>query len=255
MTIPVVLSSFSMPLAANIGGSGEDVRGPRWFSENAIVYGSFDAVRENALFERSSGVEVREPVPPRRAGGFIGDALDTTERPLRLQGACLSPHRPWTLSFWWALPADLPVDGGFGLFGLSGKGYIGAFVRGKGDWCALQRPAGVLQVYYFAGIRNVNDIYDMDIARTLVLRARVWHHTAAVFRLGSVVELYNDGSLASRITTTGRCFRPDDEMRNLEIGGGVWLDELAVLNRAVSPEQIRDYVQGMRRIAEYSRAE
>jgi hypothetical protein len=255
MTISVLLSSFWMPLGAMTGGSGEDVRGPRWFSENAIVYGSFDAAPQNTLFERSSGVEVVEPVPPRRTGGFIGDALDTTGRPLRLQGACLSPHRPWTLSFWWALPADLPVDGGFGLFGLSGKGYIGAFVRGKGDWCALQRPAGVLQLYYFAGMRNVNDIYDMDVARTLALRARVWHHTAAVFRMGSVVELYNDGSLASRIITTGRAFRPEDDMRNLEIGGGVWLDEVALLNRAVSADQIADYVQGMRQIAEYLRGE
>jgi hypothetical protein len=70
--------------------------------------------------------------------------------------------------------------------------------------------------------------------------------------MGSVVELFTDGKRVASITATGRSFAPSDATHMLELGGGVLLDEVAVLDRAVSARDLADYVAGMRRIAEYA---
>lgn len=187
------------------------------------------------------------------AGGLIGKALDAVEKPLVLEGDALSPHRPLTISFWWALPRDLPIDGAFGLFQLTGRGFVAAFTRGKGEWCALQEPAGVLQVYDFPGIQDHNGIYDPKLSRSLDLRAGAWHHTAAVFRHASSVELYTDGVRVAEAATLGRELSEEDAIRSLSLGGGVLLDEVLILDRAVDAEGIEDYRRGMLRLREYHR--
>ncbi len=187
------------------------------------------------------------------AEGFIGRGLYVKDgrHPFALRGPALSPHRPLTLSFWWALPYDLAIDGGYSLFSLNGKGMVAAFCRGKGEWCALQRPAGVFQVYYFNGIQNVNGIYDGDIRARLDLRKGVWHHTAVVFRRGCIAQMYTDGRMVFEVTTSGREFRPEDVLHDLSLGGPLMVDELAILNRAVDGDLISDYFQGMARLREY----
>lgn len=157
----------------------------------------------------------------------------------------------WALSFWWALAEDAKIDSGSGLFGISGGGYIGHFVRGKGEWCALQRPTGVLQVYYFRGIQNVNLLYDGDLAAHLDLKAGVWHHTAAVFRAASIVELYTDGRKVAEIQTEGRSWRAGDNLRQIgfgPFGSGGSVDEILVLDRAASGEAIARYYSVLSRL-------
>jgi hypothetical protein len=228
------------------------VRGPSWVEGCLLDYWTFDSDEGRSAARRLTVKDgsAAETTP----SGLIGRALDTREKRLVLEGGTLSPHGPLTISFWWALNEDLPADGSFSLFQLGGKGIVSAFVRGKGEWCALREPAGVLQVYYFPGIQDVNDIYDPELSRHLDLRAGVWHHTAAVFRRGSTVEMYTDGRRVAEVATSGRGFRADDGLTTLEVGGGVHLDEVLVLDRAIDAEQVADYHRGVRRLHEYCRS-
>ncbi len=185
---------------------------------------------------------------------FIGKSVHVQDwrAPLMLRSPVLSPHRPLTLAFWWALPADLKLEGGYSLFELTGAGYIGLFCRGKGQWCALQRPAGVFQVYYFDGIQSVNGIYDYDILAHMDLRAGVWHHSAVVFRQATTAQVYTDGKPVFEVTIKGREFSEKDGLISLALGGPLYLDEIMVLDRAIDGDMIADYVRGVARLREYA---
>jgi len=241
-----------LSLSAPVWGQATEVIGPEWFQANLLFrHGFADGADQPTVVAEglAMGVTGDAAVVPR---GWMGPALltDGAGR-LQLTGEALSPCRPLTLSFWWALPRDLAIDGGFGLFEIHGKGFVGQFCRGKGEWCALQRPAGVFQVYYFDGIQNVNGIYDFDLMATLDLRADAWHHTAVVFRQASRIEAYTDGRLVFDTTTAGRAFRPDDGLTTLVLGGGILLDEVAILKRAVAGDMIADYYRGARQARQY----
>jgi hypothetical protein len=173
------------------------------------------------------------------------------DKPLILRGEALSPHRPLTLSFWWALTYDLTLEGGYSLFSFNGKGLVALFSRGKGEWCALQRPAGVFQVYYFEGIQNVNGIYDFDLLAHHDLRAGVWHHAAVVFRRATTAQVYIDGKPVYEVAISGREWNAADGLGNLSLGGGLDLDEVLILDRAVEGDMIGDYVRGLQRLREY----
>ena len=169
-----------------------------------------------------------------------------------LSGAAVSPHRPLAVSFWWALQEDANKDSGFGLFHLTnGRGFVSHFAR-SGPWCALDRSAGVLQVYYLDGIKNVNGIYDRDFIAHSRLKAREWHHTALVFNAGSLVSLYLDGEKVYQIRLTGRSFNESDQLHEMILGNRgefpVALDEVIILNRPLLGEEISDYVMAVRQM-------
>jgi len=191
-----------------------------------------------------------------RADGARGRcAMTGTGKELQLRSDAFSPHLPLTVSFWWALQQDAKADGGFGLVQLSGKqGYVSHFSRGKGEWCALRRPAGILQVYHFPGIQNVNGIYDDDWMAHLDLKAGAWHHTALAFNGASLVEVYTDGRLAWKVRLRGRPFRSDDQLHSLSIGTrsgtAMAIDEVLVLRRALAAGEIADYVAALRHMRE-----
>jgi hypothetical protein len=79
-----------------------------------------------------------------------------------------------------------------------------------------------------------------NLAAHLDLHAGVWHHTAVVIRRASCAQLYTDGRPVMETTTNGRSFTPMDNVTSLEIGGGIVVDELLLLNRAVNADQIAD---------------
>ncbi|HUT37616.1 MAG TPA: LamG-like jellyroll fold domain-containing protein [Planctomycetota bacterium] len=179
-------------------------------------------------------------------------ALTGKSGALQLRSPELSPHKPLTVMFWWALAEDAKIDSGFGLAHLQGRGIISHFSRGKGDWCALQRNAAILQVYYFPGIQNVNGIYDADWAEHIELRTGVWHHTALVIQGASLVEVYTDGRLAWSVRTDGRPFNEEDRLSDLTIGTrgspGVAIDEVLILRRALTAGEIAGYVAAIRQM-------
>lgn len=239
----------------------DTVLGPGWFLDCLAYYSNFESAPDEPLV-KVTGIETDLAArrgeapggsPVLTDAGFLGRGLEILDwgAPLVLRGEGLSPHRPLTLSFWWCLPFDMTIDGGYYLFELTGAGYIGLFSRGRGEWCALQRPAGVFQVYYFSGIQNVNGIYDFDLAAHCDLRAGVWHHSAVVFRRARTAQVYTDGEMVFEVTVEGRAFSEEDNLRNLALGGPLVLDELAVLDRAVEADMIADYWRGMTQLRTY----
>lgn len=167
---------------------------------------------------------------------------------LQLSGDALSPHRALTFSFWWKLNSTPGKDGGFGLFALTGKGWISDFAR-SGPWCGLTRPAAVLQVYNFSGIRNINLIYDYDIVAHALQKTGELHHTAIVISGGMQVIVYRDGAIVCDCRLTGRSFSEADLMHNLTLGGdGVTLQEIFILRGAIGTRELEEYVRGTRQL-------
>lgn len=175
-----------------------------------------------------------EDIPMFGGGGFS------------LQSPTLSPHKSLTISVWWALKEEHKPGQGFVIFSLNGKGFISNFVRGGGGdpWCALTKPAGVFQVYYFPGIQNINGIYDFDIMRSLDLRGGIWHNTIATFSCGREITLYQDGKRAGRWVLT-RELKEYDEITTLSFGSGesIYIDDIVILRGIMREEDTERYYQ------------
>lgn len=218
---------------------------PPEFQDRLLYYNGFEGQGDDAELNPGGLKTVRTvPIAPDGLSGRCGLAGEGSV--LVLRGDALSPHKPLTVSFWWCLSEDAGLETGFGLVHLGGpRGYISHFCRGRGTWCALQRPAAVLQVYYIPGIKNVNGIYDGDLLAHLDLRARVWHHTALVVRGASLVEVYTDGRKAWGVRARGRRFRAEDAVRELVVGTRgrpkMAIDEVVVLRRAAAAEDLARY--------------
>lgn len=225
---------------------------PPTFEDRLIYYQSFDSPDGGPEINRTGS---NPNLLERKANGIRGQcALGAEDMGLHLISEAFSPHRPITVSFWWALVEDAEIDGIFGLFHLTnGRGFISHFSRGKGEWCALQRPAGVLQVYYLDGIANVNGIYESDLMAKLDLHACVWHHTAVVVRGASLTEVYTDGTKVFETRNNGREFLAKDNLHDLRLGS-FWgarsfVDEVLIFQRALAPEEIAEYVTAIRQMA------
>jgi len=226
---------------------------PPAFEDRLLLYHGFGRADGQAEIRRPTVTQVGTlPV----AEGFRDQgALTGNGRLLQVRSPAFSPHGPLTVCFWWAMQEDPKPENCFGLFHLGGKrGIVSHFSRGKGQWCALKRPAAILQVYYFDGIKNVNGIYDRDLLAHVDLRAGVWHHTALVFRGASLVEVYTDGRKAWQARVRGRSFRESDGLRDITIGTRgtppMAIDEVIVLRRALTPDDIRTYVEAIRQMRE-----
>ena len=225
---------------------------PPSFQDRLIYYQSFDSPDGAPEVNQTGAVPNALELQPAGMRGRC--ALGAQDTGLHLNSEAFSPHRPFTASFWWALSEDAKIDGIFGLFHLAGaRGFISHFSRGQGEWCALQRPAGILQVYYLDGIANVNGIYEGNLLGKLDLRAGVWHHTAIVIRGASLTEVYTDGAKVFETRNNGRDFAPEDSLHDLRIGSfwgtRAFIDEAMVLQRALSAEEIADYVTAIRQMA------
>lgn len=168
----------------------------------------------------------------------------------------VSPHVPRTFSFWWAFRDDQPDTAGVNWLRIQGpgRGFLGFFSRGKGKWCALQEPAGVLQVWYVDGVPGVS-VLDRRFSRHCRFKAGVWHHTAVVVSGGRRVRVYVDGQLWREALLKGRGLRAEHALHALTVGpiygdpGRLMIDEVLVLNRALAADSIRTYYLSMRAFA------
>jgi hypothetical protein len=194
----------------------------------------------------------------RPRGGKLADALTgsgfvATERSAGLGLAKLDwpLTRPITAAMWFRLEQPMKEETGFHLLSLwAPKGYISNFVAGKGPWCALTRPMFVIQMYNFPGISNVNGL-DYGDGR---LADKQWHHVAVTVSEGSRVRVYWDGRPRSEFTTKGRLLAARDTVREIHFGPNgaalpITVDELLVLDRALSAEEVRSYVEAVTRLA------
>lgn len=224
---------------------------PPWLEDRLLYYNGFGRADGQAEIRRA---EVTRVGTLAAAEGFRGrGAMTGTGRLLQVRSPAFSPHRPLSVCFWWAMREDPKPENCFGLFHLGGgRGIVSHFSRGRGQWCALKRPAAILQVYYFPGIRNINGIYDRDLLAHLDLRAGVWHHTAVVFRGASLVEVYTDGRQAWQARVRGRSFHEQDGLREITVGTrgtpSMAIDEVIILRRALTPDEIHAYVAAIRQM-------
>jgi hypothetical protein len=239
-----------LPVAA----ATPELPGPIWMTDGLAAYHDFSKGLDT-LALNTAGLTVdrnyrRGLVKPEdqpatlNAQGFIGACAQVSAytAPLSLRGAALSPHEPRTLAFWWCYPGEVTPTTGFGLFELTGgRGLISNFVRGKGEWCGLTRPTGVFQVYYFKDITAVNALYDTQFTTHYDLGPGKWHHTALVARMAREVELYTDGKLVAKTALKGRDLADADGLRQVILGPGILVDEIALFSRALPAEQVAEY--------------
>jgi len=171
---------------------------------------------------------------------------------LALRGLDRPLTRPVTVGLWFRLDEPMKPETCFHLISLrAARGYLSNFVRGKGTWCALTQPTFVVQLYGFDGISNVNGI---RFGHAWLAEKR-WHHAAVTVSQGSRVKVYWDGRLRSEIVAKGRLFQSRDVVKEIQLGPH-WLghpmtiDEVLVLDRALTGEEVRAYVHAVRRLAE-----
>lgn len=225
---------------------------PPFLEERLAYYNSFNSA-EGKPEVNSVDAQRGTKITPSEVGVLGRGALTGKSGEIHLRSPAFSPHHPLSVLFWWALQEDARIDGAFRLFHLTnGRGFVSHFSRGKGEWCALERPAGVLQVYHFNGIRDVNGIYDYDLLKRLDLKAGVWHHTALTFSGGSVVNLYTDGAPTFKIHLKGRAFTEADAIHELLIGSRhgtpTCVDEVLILQRLLTADDIASYVEAVRQM-------
>ena len=228
---------------------------PAFFEDRVVYYNSYDgpdgAPQVNAWSADQSTDLAFAP------DGIRGRCLAPPENAqFRLKSPKLSLHRALTISFWWSLGRDAALESAFGLLHVptQSRGYVSSFVRGKGEWCALERPTAVLQVYYFEGIGNENGLYDGGLLDRGDLKAGTWHNTVLVATAGRTLDLYTDGRSVFRIELRGRPFSEADGFGEAMFGGStdphVRLDEIMILDRALQPHEIATYHTAIRQMYE-----
>ncbi len=225
---------------------------PPDLARSVVFYHSFsrgaDRPEINLLKARIVGTKDAQLAPAltgsgyRSAGGKARLGLTALSRPLT---------KPITVSLWFRLEEPMKPETSFHLISLRANGYISNFVRGKGQWCALKEPTFVVQLYRFPGISNVNGIRFGDAW----LPERKWHHAAVSVSEGSRVRVYWNARLRSDLTTKGRLFNAGDVVKSIDLGPH-WLahpmtiDEILILNRPLSPADVRAYVTAVRKLAD-----
>jgi hypothetical protein len=181
--------------------------------------------------------------------GFAGHACRSNqpkqhEESLQVHSPRLSADRPLTVMRWWRVDSTMEETSCFQLLALLGKGHISCFIRGKGEWCALKRPTMFVQVDHFPSISNVN----WAVKDNAYFKEGDWHHTAITVADGSEICFYLDGSPLVTVHIKGRVFTADDinTLQASSDGGDhaehpTSTDELIVLDRVLSPQEIEQY--------------
>jgi len=220
---------------------------PAW-ADRVVFYHSFESG-----FDRPEINRLGAKLPPSgstRPDGFAGKGCPLPLSPrheaaLEIRSPALSIHRPLTLMCWFRVDAPMAESTGFHLLSLRGDGpYLSHFVAGKGPWCALAEPTFVYQVVSFPGIPQYNNPW----GGRAMIEPGVWHHVALTVANAAEVRVYRDGTLKETILPKGRLFR-DGEIHTAAFGSQghpMTLDEVLVLDRALTPDELADYVTASR---------
>lgn len=217
---------------------------PEW-ADRVVYYQSF--ARDAKSPEINTGqLQVNGSVLPPVAG-FVGAGYTCPnsregQQDFTLRGAALTVQKPLTVMYWFRLDAPMTEITNFSLIRLIGTGYIANFVRGKGEWCALQYPTSIMQVYNFPGITNRTDPWDK---RRVDFVAGTWHHVAMTVSNAAEIDVYWDGQLRTRHVAKGRSFHDGDVNQALLGCGGLYhpmtLDDVIVIDRALTADELADY--------------
>jgi len=226
---------------------------PPWLEDRVVYYLPFEGDLKTPRVNRVDLETVLSRGSP--APGLTGTGLQdpkpaNSAGPVSLRGSALTPSRPLTLSLWWRLDAPMTAETCFHLLTLQGGGMVSNFVRGQRAWCGLKASPYVLQVYNYEGIANINGLWHGNAW----VEPQVWHHVAMVFSHAAAVDVYWDGTLRSHYAVRGRPFAAADG-GSLEIGPNwlfhpMTLDDLMVLDRALSADEVAAYVLAVRSLSQ-----
>ena len=193
-----------------------------------------------------------DPVPGLAGPGYMAGSGTAAKKkgPFVLQSPALSVHKPLTVMFWWRLDEPMKDETGFGVLALRGKGWISTYVAGKGPWCALKEPTYVFQCYNFPGMENCNDVW----GGRAWFEPNIWHHAAVTVSGAADICIYWDGQLHTRHAPKGRLFK-EGEINSVELGHGgnglaMTLDEIVVLDRALSADEFLSYMTAVKALAQ-----
>lgn len=264
--IPICLFAFwlslvawSVPVRADGQSAGADARRYLYLTpdivDRTIFYHSFERGMEKPELN-PIGASVQAP-GEKVVEGLTGRGWQCPKREkgrdasLTVRSAGLSVHEPRSFMMWWRLDAPMSRRSGFHLVRLEGAGWISNFVHGAGKWCNLQRPTNILQVYRFPGISNHNGRWGGGPA---VVEPGEWHHVAITVSAASETRVFWDGHLVREYHNKGRLFR-GGEIRQAVFGrlyGShlMTVDEIVILDVALGGEQLRRYVETVRRLRE-----
>jgi len=134
-------------------------------------------------------------------------------------------------------------------------GYIANFVAGKGEWCGLTEPTYISQLQNFPGLTDRN----MPWGGRVWSEPGQWRHLAMTVSGARQVDISWDGRHREMFQAKGRLFVEGDT--NALILGPQWhqfpmtIDEIVVLDRALSAEEIADYVRATRALRTHAFAE
>jgi len=226
---------------------------PPALERRVVFYHSFErGVAEPEIDLIGAKIICSKPEP---AEGLAGRGLkrshpDARKGPLHVASAALSAHRPMTVMMWWRIDEPMKPETCYHLIRIGDQGYIGAFVRGKGKWCALTQPTFIFQVYRFPSMTDRNDRY----TGAAWVEPGEWHHAAVTVAAATDVRVYWDAKERIRYSVKGRPFRKGDTAAIAL--GPTWLwhpmtiDEVVVLDVALGAHEVRRYVEATRRLAE-----
>jgi hypothetical protein len=216
---------------------------PGW-AERVVFYDSFESSPGEPEVNR---IQARLPqATGERAEGFVGQGFRTPCGPqhkaaFEIVSPALSIHRPLTVMCWWRLDAPMQETTGFNLLNLHGNGpYLPHFVAGKGPWCALKEPTFIYQVVNFPGIPQ----YHNSWGGRAWFEPGEWHHVAMTVANANEVRVYRDGQVCETILPKGRAFK-EGEINAAVFGSQghpMTIDEALVVDRALTPEELADYV-------------
>ncbi len=221
---------------------------PPFLEEHVVYFNSFSKEDGRAEINTASA-EQDQPVSITR-DGFTASSLGISpQKKFLITSRHFSPHRPLTLSFWWAVEEELAKNagGGFVAFTGAGRRYISNFCRG-GPWCGLDDTAFCFQAYNFPGIQNVHSTFDRNFRQHYPVGGGIWHHTVLTFTMGSQITLYVDGSLAAQYTLKGGTFKAADKVHSIRFGGfpsRLFLDDIMVLNTALDRTAVQAYYRAL----------
>jgi hypothetical protein len=249
--LQVALAVAAAAATADDGRASACLYLPPWLEDRVVYYHPFEGDLRSPMVNLigAETVVLRGTAAPGLAGTGLQDPQPgNSAGPVSLRSPALTPSRPLTLSLWWRLDAPMAAESCFHLLTLSGGGMVSNFVRGQGEWCALREPTYVLQVYNYEGIANINGIWHGNAW----VEPQVWHHVAMVFGNASEVDVYWDGILRSHYAIKGRAFGVRDG-GTLDVGPNwlfhpMTLDDLMVLDRALSAEEVAAYVLAVRQL-------
>jgi hypothetical protein len=264
--VPLMLAAGAcIPAVVRAADDSDLLLLPPALDDRAIFYHAFTKGADKPEINAAKAtIEVQAAA---LADGFTGRGLAT--RPvegrqqshgIRMVSPAFSVHRPLTVMFWWRLDAPMKETTGFGLIAIHNHGgrhdgYVSNFVAGKGPWCGLKEPTYISQLNGFPGLTDRN----MPWGERVWSEPGQWRHLAMTVTGARQIDIYWDGQHREMFQAQGRLFVEGDTNAIMLGPDGyqvpMTLDEIVVLDRGLTADEIAGYRTASRALQAISSGE